>query len=59
MGLMDAYEVVHYSSDLPLNHLIGASTAPGKFASGKTFKISNHWPGSGLLTQRMQSIHSD
>lgn len=42
MGLMDAYEVVHYSSDLPLNHLIGASTAPGKFASGKTFKISNH-----------------
>lgn len=57
LSLVDACEVVHYSLlkvfCLPLNHLIGDSTTPRKFASGKTFKISNRWPGSGLLTQRI------
>lgn len=45
LSLVDACEVVHYSLlkvfCLPLNHLIGDSTTPRKFASGKTFKISN------------------
>lgn len=64
LGLMDANEGVYHPPtkgflSVHKSRCLVTQLPPGSWLEERLLKISNHWPGSGFLSQRMQSLPAD